>query len=156
MKIAVLHGPNLNLLGQREPEIYGSATLDGINARIQEEGARLGVETEAFQSNVEGVLVDTIQATAGQVSGFLVNAGAYTHTSVAIRDALVAVGRPFVEVHLSNVQAREPFRHESLLAPKAVGAIMGFGVESYILGLQGLVAYLRRAESAAPGRSRTS
>jgi 3-dehydroquinate dehydratase-2 len=147
VRIAVLHGPNLNLLGQREPEIYGSLTLADIDARLREEAAALGVEIEAFQSNVEGLLVDRIQEAAARVSGFLVNAGAYTHTSIALRDALAGVGRPFVEVHLSNLQAREPFRHESLLAPKAVGAIMGFGVDSYILGLKGLVAHLRRLEA---------
>ncbi|MGQ0560458.1 MAG: type II 3-dehydroquinate dehydratase [Gemmatimonadota bacterium] len=148
MRIAVLHGPNLNLLGLREPNVYGTTTLADLDARIREAAGTLGVEVKSFQSNVEGLLVDRIQEVAPQVDGFLVNAGAYTHTSVAIRDALVGVGRPFVEVHLSNLQAREPFRHESLLAPKAVGAIMGFGVDSYLLGLRGLVAYLRRAESA--------
>jgi 3-dehydroquinate dehydratase II len=148
VRIAVLHGPNLNLLGQREPEIYGSLTLADIDARLREEAGALGVEVEAFQSNVEGLLVDRIQEAAPRVSGFLVNAGAYTHTSVALRDALTGVGRPFVEVHLSNLQAREPFRHDSLLAPKAVGAIMGFGVDSYVLGLRGLVAYVRRLEAA--------
>lgn len=147
MKIAVLHGPNLNLLGQREPELYGHSTLEDVNRRVIEEGKALGVDVECFQSNIEGVLVDRIQELAHNVSGFVVNAGAYTHTSVAIRDALVGVGRPFVEVHLSNLQAREPFRHESLLAPKAVGAIMGFGVESYILGLRGLVSHLRAQEA---------
>lgn len=150
VRIAVLHGPNLNLLGRREPEIYGSLTLEQVDARIAEEAGALGVEVEAFQSNVEGILVDRIQEAAERVEGFLVNAGAYTHTSIALRDALAGAGRPFVEVHLSNLQAREPFRHDSLLAPKAVGAIMGFGVDSYVLGLRGLVAYLRRAESAPP------
>ena len=149
MRIGVLHGPNLNLLGQREPDVYGSATLQEVDARIRQEAADLGVDVDCFQSNVEGVLVDRIQQLASQVDGFLINAGAYTHTSVAIRDALVAVGRPFVEVHLSNVQAREPFRHESLLAPKAIGAIMGFGLESYILGLRGLVSTLRNAPRAS-------
>lgn len=147
MKIGVLHGPNLNLLGQREPEVYGSATLADVDARLASEAGQLGVEVESFQSNIEGVLVDRIQETAPHVDGFLINAGGYTHTSVALRDALVGVGRPFVEVHLSNLQAREPFRHESLLAPKAVGAIMGFGLESYILGLRGLVLHLRRVQS---------
>jgi 3-dehydroquinate dehydratase II len=153
VRIAVLHGPNLNLLGQREPELYGTGTLADLDARVAEEGRTLGVEVECFQSNVEGLLVDRIHEAAGRVDGFVVNAGAYTHTSVALRDALVGVGRPFVEVHLSNLQAREPFRHESLLAPKAVGAIMGFGVESYVLGLRGLVAYLRHAASASPRAS---
>lgn len=150
VKIAVVHGPNLNLLGRREPEVYGFETLEMVNARLGDEAGALGVEVECFQSNVEGMLVDWVQDVAARVDGFLVNAGAYTHTSIALRDALTGVGRPFVEVHLSNLQAREPFRHESLLAPKAVGAIMGFGVDSYLLGLRGLVAFLRRAESAAP------
>jgi 3-dehydroquinate dehydratase II len=150
VRIAVLHGPNLNLLGQREPELYGTGTLSELDARVEQEGQALGVEVECFQSNIEGSLVDRIHEAAGRVDGFVVNAGAYTHTSVAIRDALAGVGRPFVEVHLSNLQAREPFRHESLLAPKAIGAIMGFGVDSYVLGLKGLVAYLRRADSAPP------
>ena len=147
MKIGVLHGPNLNLLGQREPEVYGSATLADVDDRLASDARELGVEVESFQSNIEGVLVDRIQQTAAQVDGFLINAGGYTHTSVALRDALVGVGRPFVEVHLSNLQAREPFRHESLLAPKAVGAIMGFGLESYSLGLRGLVLHLRRVDT---------
>jgi len=143
VRISVLHGPNLNLLGRREPEVYGRLTLDEIDSRIREEAGDLGVDIETFQSNVEGLLVDRIHEAADRVDGFIVNAGAYTHTSVALRDALAAVGRPFVEVHLSNLQAREPFRHQSLLAPKAVGAIMGFGVESYILGIRGLVSHLR-------------
>jgi 3-dehydroquinate dehydratase II len=144
VRIGVLHGPNLNLLGQREPEVYGKGTLDDLNVRIETEAGSLGVDVEFFQSNVEGVLIDRIQDAASRVDGFLVNAGGYTHTSVALRDALVGVDRPFVEVHLSNLYAREPFRHDSLLAPKAVGAIMGFGPESYILGLRGLVAFLRK------------
>jgi 3-dehydroquinate dehydratase-2 len=143
VRIAVLHGPNLNLLGTREPEVYGSATLQDVDARLRSEAEALGVEIESFQSNVEGILVDRVQEWAAAVDGFVVNAGAYTHTSIALRDALSGVGRPFVEVHLSNVQAREPFRHDSLLAPKAIGAIMGFGVDSYVLGLKGLVGYLR-------------
>lgn len=150
MRVAVLHGPNLNLLGRREPDVYGSFTLADIDARIEQEAAALGVEIESFQSNVEGLLVDKIHEAASRVDGFVVNAGAYTHTSVAIRDALVGVARPFVEVHLSNLQAREPFRHESLLAPKAIGAIMGFGIESYILGLRGLVSHLRPAAKGRP------
>lgn len=144
MKIAVVHGPNLNLLGTREPEVYGSRTLREVNQELAAAAVGLGIELEAFQSNGEGELIDFVQDAAAETDGFLVNAGAYTHTSIALRDALVGVGRPFVEVHLSNVQARESFRRRSLLAPKAVGAIMGFGVESYILGLNGLVSYLRR------------
>lgn len=144
MKIGVVHGPNLNLLGKREPEVYGRHTLAEIDQELAAAAKGLQVGLEIFQSNVEGELVNFIQRAADEVSGFVVNAGAYTHTSVALRDALVAVGRPFVEVHLSNVHAREAFRRRSLLAPKAVGAIMGFGVESYILGLNGLVSHLRR------------
>jgi 3-dehydroquinate dehydratase-2 len=147
VKIGVVHGPNLNLLGRREPEVYGRQTLAELNRELSAAAVGLGVEVDAFQANGEGELIDFIQGSAERVNGFLVNAGAYTHTSVALRDALVGVGRPFVEVHLSNIQARESFRQHSLLAPKAVGAIMGFGVESYVLGLQGLVSYLRRSGS---------
>jgi len=148
VRIGVLHGPNLNLLGQREPDTYGTTSLADVDARLADEARVLGVEIESFQSNIEGVLIDRVHESAARVDGFLINAGGYTHTSVALRDALVGVARPFVEVHISNLQAREPFRHESLLAPKAVGAIMGFGVESYILGLTGLVRHLRRAQRA--------
>jgi 3-dehydroquinate dehydratase-2 len=147
VKIAVVHGPNLNLLGRREPEVYGRQTLAGLNRELAAAAVGQGVELAFFQANGEGELIDFIHGCAEQVDGYLVNAGAYTHTSVALRDALVGVGRPFVEVHLSNIQARESFRRRSLLAPKAVGAIMGFGVESYILGLHGLVSYLRRSGS---------
>jgi len=143
MRLAVLHGPNLNLLGTREPEIYGRATLEDINERLRQEGAALGLEVVTFQSNNEGALVDEIQRLATSVDGFVINAAAYTHTSIAIRDALTGVARPFVEVHLSNVYAREPFRHVSLLAPRAVGTIMGFGAESYLLALRALSAHLR-------------
>lgn len=147
MTIGVLHGPNLNLLGRREPEVYGRTTLGEIDARLIEVAAELGVAVEAFQSNAEGELIDWIHAQADRVAGFVVNAGAYTHTSVALRDALVGVGRPFVEVHLSNVYAREPFRRRSLLAPVAVGVVTGFGAESYVLGLIGLVRRLREGGS---------
>ena len=146
MKIAVLHGPNLNLLGQREPDVYGREMLTEIDQRISEAGAELGVEVLTFQSNHEGALIDEVQRRGPEVAGFLINAGGYSHTSIALRDALVGVGRPFVEVHLSNVMARERFRRRSLLAGRALGAIMGFGADSYLLGLRGLVSYLRRAE----------
>lgn len=145
LRIGVIHGPNLNLLGRREPELYGAATLADVDAAVAGLGSELGVEVVSFQSNVEGALVDHVQQGAGQVDGFLVNAGAYTHTSVALRDAFLGVGIPFVEVHLSNVFAREAFRHHSFLADRAVGVVAGFGVESYLLGLRGLVAQLRRA-----------
>ena len=143
LRIGVIHGPNLNLLGRREPEIYGRTTLAEIDAQLRALGAELGVEVEAFQANGEGELVDRIQELGDRVAGFVINAGAYTHTSVALRDALVGVGRPFVEVHLSNLHAREPFRRRSYLAGRAVGVVMGFGAESYLLGLRGLVSYLR-------------
>ena len=143
MKVAVVHGPNLNLLGQREPEVYGSTTLPEVDAALVALGEELGAQIASCQANSEGALVDFIQGIAGSVDGFLINAGAYTHTSVAIRDALVGVRRPFVEVHLSNVFAREPFRHHSYLSDRAVGLIAGFGPESYLLGLRALVSHLR-------------
>jgi 3-dehydroquinate dehydratase-2 len=147
LEIGVLHGPNLNLLGRREPKVYGLMTLEAVDARIGAAASDLGVRVRAYQSNSEGALLDRIHEWGERVSGFLVNAGAYTHTSIALRDALVGVGRPFVEVHLTNVHAREEFRHRSMLAPRAVGVVAGFGVESYVLGLQGLVRWLRGRES---------
>lgn len=144
MKVAVVHGPNLNLLGQREPTIYGTDTLAEVDDALVVLGRELGVEIVAFQANGEGALVDHVQSIAGEVEGFVVNAGAYTHTSVALRDALVSVGRPFVEVHLSNVHAREPFRHHSFLTDRAIGVVAGFGIQSYLFGLRGLVSHLKR------------
>jgi 3-dehydroquinate dehydratase-2 len=144
MQLLVLHGPNLNLLGQREPGLYGSSSLAEIDGTLTRRAAELGVGLVSFQSNHEGALVDRIQQAAGEgVDGILINAAAYTHTSVAIRDALLAVAIPFVEVHLSNTHARESFRHRSLLADKAEGVICGFGATSYDLALQGLVQRLR-------------
>lgn len=145
MKIAVLHGPNLNLLGTREPGIYGSATLAEIDAAVTALGAELGAKVACFQSNHEGALVDEVQRRAGEVDGFVVNAAAFTHTSVALADALAGVARPYVEVHLSNVFARERFRHRSYLAAGAVGVVSGFGAASYTLGLRALVEHLRRS-----------
>jgi 3-dehydroquinate dehydratase II len=142
MRLLVLHGPNLNLLGQREPGLYGSSTLAAIDAALEQQAVELGVELACFQSNHEGALVDRIQQ-AATCDGILINAAAYTHTSVAIRDALLAVAVPFVEVHLSNTHARERFRHRSLLADRALGVICGFGPTSYRLALEGLVAHLR-------------
>lgn len=142
LRIGVLHGPNLNTLGQREPEVYGSTTLAEIDALVARAADDCGAEVVAFQSNVEGALVDWIQAEAASVAGWVVNAAGFTHSSVALRDALVASERPFVEVHISNVFAREDFRHRSLLADAAVGVVTGFGPQSYVLGLQGLVAQL--------------
>lgn len=144
LRIGVLHGPNLNLLGRREPEIYGSVTLQEIDERLAALARELGAVVESHQANGEGELVDRVHDLADRVAGFLVNAGAYTHTSVALLDALVGVGLPFVEVHLSNVYVREPFRAHSYLAPRAVGVVSGFGAESYLLGLRGLVSHLRK------------
>ena len=142
MHIAVLNGPNLNLLGEREPEIYGRVTLAEIEASTRERARTLGVECSWTQTNHEGELVDAIQGLRGRADGALVNAAAFTHTSFAVRDALLAVRVPFVEVHLSNIFAREPERRRSLLADAAVGVVAGFGADSYRLGLEGLLGYL--------------
>jgi 3-dehydroquinate dehydratase-2 len=141
-KILVLHGPNLNLLGQREPDIYGSLTLEEINERLQRFAAAKHIELRLVQSNHEGVLVDAIHAALGWADGLVINPAAYTHTSVAIRDAIVATGLPAVEVHLSNIYAREPFRHVSLIAPACKGQISGFGWRSYVLGLEAIAMLL--------------
>ena len=138
MKFMVLHGPNLNLLGTREPEVYGSQTLADINDSLQELSRALGCELSFFQSNSEGELIDAIQSAAQNCHGILINPAAYTHTSIAIRDALSAVGLPSVEVHLSNIHRRETFRHASMVAPVAIGQICGFGSDSYLLGLRAL------------------
>ena len=155
MRIAAVHGPNLNLLGRREPELYGSTTLADVDAALVSLGSELGAEVVTFQSNSEGGLVDHVQQTAAAVDGFLVNAGAYTHTSVALRDALIGVERPFVEVHLSNVFAREPFRHHSYLGDRAIGLVAGFGADSYLLALRALVSHLRRGRGDRVGSSST-
>ncbi len=139
MKILVLHGPNLNLLGTREPGVYGSLTMEGINARLVELGKALGAEVTCRQSNHEGVLIDALHDARTWASGVVFNPGAYTHTSVALRDAVAAIGIPVVEVHLSNVYAREEFRHKSLLSAVCKGKISGFGWISYALGLRALV-----------------
>ncbi|CAN5124890.1 MAG: type II 3-dehydroquinate dehydratase [Gemmatimonadetes bacterium] len=158
MKIAVVHGPNLNLLGRREPAVYGSATLADIDAALSTLAAELGVEVECFQSNGEGALVDFVQDAAERAAGFVVNAGGYTHTSVALRDALVGVARPFVEVHLSNVFAREAFRRRSMLADRALGVVSGFGRDSYLLALRALADHLFQTEHTwrAPPTSATA
>ena len=146
MRIAVLNGPNLNLLGTREPARYGTTTLAVIEARLRAVGAELGVDVFCAQHNGEGNLVDEIQGLHGTADGALINAGAYSHTSLAIRDAFSAVDLPFVEVHLTNVYAREPERARSMLAPGAVAVICGFGADGYEWGLRGLVALLRGRE----------
>ena len=145
MHIAVINGPNLNLLGVREPERYGTSTLAQIEAAVRDRAQALGVqEVSWFQSNHEGALVDAVQGLAGAADGALVNAAAYTHTSLALRDAFLAVRVPFVELHLTNVWAREEVRHRSLLADLALGVVAGFGADSYVLGLEALLGRLRR------------
>lgn len=144
LNILVLHGPNLNLLGQREPGIYGSLTLDDINHQLLSDAESLSASLSFYQSNHEGALIDAIHAAAGIHEGLLINPGAYTHTSVAIRDAIAAVQLPTVEVHLSNIYRREEFRHHSYIAPVAVGQVSGFGANSYSLGLRALVQHLRQ------------
>jgi 3-dehydroquinate dehydratase-2 len=148
MRLLLLNGPNLNLLGSREPGLYGAQTLEQIESTLSQQAADLGVELQCFQSNHEGELVDRIHAARGQVDGILINAGALTHSSIALRDALLGVAIPFVELHLSNVHAREAFRHQSMLADKAIGVICGFGPASYGLALQGLVQRLRAGSPA--------
>ncbi|OGU18215.1 MAG: type II 3-dehydroquinate dehydratase [Geobacteraceae bacterium GWC2_53_11] len=143
MKLLVLHGPNLNLLGTREPGIYGSQTLADINVSLEKLAVELGCTLTFFQSNSEGELIDAIQNAASGCRGILMNPAAYTHTSIAIRDALSAVGLPCVEVHLSNIHRREMFRHTSMIAPVAVGQICGFGSDSYMLGLRALFNYIK-------------
>ncbi|MFQ3565567.1 MAG: type II 3-dehydroquinate dehydratase [Aggregatilineales bacterium] len=141
-KILLLHGPNLNLLGVREPEVYGSITLEEINARAILHARQRGVELRAEQSNHEGALIDILHVARNWADGAVINPGAYTHTSIALRDAISAIGLPVVEVHLSNVYARETFRHSSLLAPVCVGQISGFGWRSYLLGIDALLGVL--------------
>jgi 3-dehydroquinate dehydratase-2 len=144
MKILVLHGPNLNLLGTREPAIYGKVTLDEINSAISALALELGIEVTIVQSNAEGALIDKIHSAIGSYDGILINPAAYTHTSVAMRDALSAAGLPTVEVHLSNIHRREEFRAKSFIAPVAVGQISGFGMDSYLLGLRAVFNHIKK------------
>lgn len=142
-QVLVIHGPNLNLLGQREPDVYGAATLANIDHLLEERAAALGVQVETLQSNHEGEIVDAIHGAAGRVDAIVINPGAYTHYSVAIRDAVAAVGLPTVEVHLSNIAAREEFRQRSVIAPVCRGSVAGFGPLSYVLGLEAAAALVR-------------
>jgi 3-dehydroquinate dehydratase II len=146
MKILLINGPNLNLLGTREPAKYGHTTLPQVEAMFREAGQALGVEVACFQNNHEGGIVDRIHAARTEgVAGIVINPGAYTHTSVAIRDAFAGTAIPFAEIHVSNVHAREPFRHHSYLSEIAAGIVVGFGVEGYLLALRGLVKKLQAA-----------
>ena len=145
-RILVLHGPNLNLLGTREPEIYGSTTLDDINEMIAERAAEVGIETAFYQSNHEGDLVDAIQQANHKFDFIIFNAAAFTHYSIAIRDAIAAIDVPVIEVHISNIHQREEFRHTSVLAPVAMGQICGLGVKSYLAALEAIIYQLIRAE----------
>ncbi|MDF3349511.1 type II 3-dehydroquinate dehydratase [Sulfitobacter sp. KE34] len=140
--VLILNGPNLNLLGTRQPEVYGKTTLADVEALCAEETARLGLEMEFAQSNHEGSLIDLIHAARGQHAGIILNAGAYTHTSIALMDAIASVELPVVEVHLSNIHARESFRHTSYIAPVALGQICGFGVHGYVLAIQALQRHI--------------
>ncbi len=148
MRVDVLHGPNLNLLGEREPTVYGKATLAEIDSRLMAIGAELSCEVRTFQSNHEGALVDYLHATRRLADAYILNPAGYTHTSVALRDAVIAVAKPAIEVHLSNTDAREAFRHKSLLADVVLGRIQGLGAQGYEWALRALVAHLRAGQQA--------
>jgi len=148
LRVLVLHGPNLNLLGSREPEVYGSFSLEELDQRLADRASARGIELRCLQSNHEGALIDALhEAGAGAADAVLLNAGGLTHTSVSLRDAVVASGLPVIEVHLSNVAARESFRHVSLIAPVVVGQVTGFGMDSYLLALDGAIATVQARRS---------
>jgi 3-dehydroquinate dehydratase-2 len=144
--VLVLHGPNLNLLGTREPQVYGSTTLADIDAALKAEGEKLGIEVRTLQSNHEGVLIDALHDAKSWASAIILNPGGFTHTSVALRDAISAIGLPVVECHLSNTDAREEFRYKSLTAPVCVGSIKGFGWRSYLLALQAVIGIISKQD----------
>ena len=144
MDLLLINGPNLNLVGKREPSIYGEQTLEEIQEELFDLARGLDAKLKFFQSNSEGEMIDCIQNSIDSIDGILINAGAYTHTSIALRDALLGVAIPYVEVHLSNIYSREEFRHKSFLSDKAIGLVCGFGPSSYQLALQGIVSYLKR------------
>ncbi len=141
-QVLIIHGPNLNMLGKREPEIYGKTTLDEINSMLEEHGKRLGIAVETFQSNHEGAIVDKIQEASKSQKGIIINPAAYTHTSVAIRDALLLLDIPVIEIHISNIHKREPFRHKSLISDVATAQIAGFGVKGYSMALEALAGMI--------------
>ena len=145
MDLLLVNGPNLNLVGKREPSLYGSQTLEEIQEELLTLATELDVNLKFFQSNSEGEMIDCIQKSVSSIDGILINAGAYTHTSIALRDALLGVSIPYVEVHLSNIYSREEFRHKSFLSDKALGLVCGFGPNSYLPALEGIVSYLKRA-----------
>ena len=142
-KVLVIHGPNLNLLGTREPEIYGKTTLDEINSSLEELGNRLGLAVETFQSNHEGAIVDKIQQAVSVQKGLIINPAAYTHTSIAIRDALVMLDIPIIEIHISNIYKREPFRHQTLIGGVVTAQIKGFGAQGYTMALEALAKMIK-------------
>lgn len=141
-KVLVIHGPNLNMLGQREPEVYGTTTLKAINASLDELGKKLGLLLETFQSNYEGAIVEKIQEAVGEQNGLIINPAALTHTSIAIRDALLLLDIPVIEVHLSNIYKREPFRHKSMISDVATAQITGFGMQGYTMALEALAGMI--------------